>query len=51
MLLSSHLGKQCAASQIRFYLPEFKDELMDNDYEITIDTEKQGTQKRLLISY
>ena len=49
MLLSSHLGKQCAASQIRFFLPEFKDELMENDYEITIDTEKQGTKKRSLV--
>ena len=42
MLLSVQLEKQCAASEIKLHLSEFKDVLLANDYEISINTNKDG---------
>lgn len=49
MLLSAYTGKQCAASQVRFFLQEFKETLTSNDYQIHINTDKQAYKDRSLI--
>ena len=42
MLLSSYIGKQCEASNVRFFLNDFKEELIANNYEININTDENG---------
>ena len=42
MLLSAYIGKQCEASNVRFFLNDFKEELIANNYEININTDENG---------